>query len=171
MFEQLSEFNLILVTGPQRSGTTITAQMVAADSGLRYVDEREFLATDEDEFDRVLYDYSDAVIQCPGMCHRVDFHGWRDDVLVIMVRRDLDDIMASQRRIAWPWEQFELAHYGDYPQPGEPVASVKYRFFDEHQRGKIENVLDVQYKDLAAHPLWVAKRDRANFHSRQTAVD
>ena len=42
VIQSLRIFNKILVTGPQRSGTTIAAQIIAADSAMPCVDEKEY---------------------------------------------------------------------------------------------------------------------------------
>ena len=41
MFEWLSEFERIFVTGPQRSGTRICAKMIAHDIGYEFIDETQ----------------------------------------------------------------------------------------------------------------------------------
>ena len=94
MFE---EFQHVLVTGPQRSGTRIAAKILACDTGYRYVDETE-IHTDS------LYALSillvpdgpeRLVVQCPALCRDIHFFGERDDVQIVMMRRSLADIKAS----------------------------------------------------------------------------
>ena len=59
MFEYLKEFPVVLVTGPQRSGTRICAKMIAHDTGHRFVDEREI--------------HTDSLYELAG--HQVPAHG------------------------------------------------------------------------------------------------
>src|SRR5579875_68345 len=69
MFEHLAVHPMIVVTGPQRSGTRIAARMIAADTGHRFVDETEFLIKDEARF-RALFRSPGGeafVVQAPHM--------------------------------------------------------------------------------------------------------
>jgi hypothetical protein len=175
MFEHLDGFKVVLVTGPQRSGTTIVARMIAADTDLAYVDEQAFQATDVAKWRGLIETGDNFVIQCPGMCRWVHDYGLRDDVAVVMVRRDIDDIIASQKRIGWRYEQAEIANYADIPAQYASwlnghemtIAEIKYRFWEEHQRGLIQNAYTVDYESLASHPLWVPKERRRFFAPRQ----
>ena len=89
MFEHLSNYNVVLVTGPQRAGTTITARMIAHDTGLRYIDESAFAATDEVRWRRVVKSSERAVIQCPGMARFCHEFGDRPDIAVAFCWRNL----------------------------------------------------------------------------------
>ena len=166
MFEHLSRYGRVVVTGPQRSGTTICARMIAQDTGLEYIDEQRFQATEVDRWRAVMRLESGFVMQAPGMCRYVHEFGDNDDVAIVLVRRDIEDIEKSQQRVGWNWEAFELERYGKGPQSG-PIAQVKYDYWDRHQRGEIANAFEVDYEDLSSHPLWLPKELRADFHSRQ----
>ena len=100
MFEELGTYRVVLVTGPQRSGTRIAARMIAADSGLRYVDEDEFGVYNHKRLRAIIAQAEGVVIQCPAMCHMVHKVA-AEDVLVVMMMRDVDDIVASEKRIDW----------------------------------------------------------------------
>ena len=65
MFEQLCDYRNILVTGPQRSGTRICAQMVAHDTGHGYIDEVQI---DTDSLYRLAdaFSLNKVVVQCPA---------------------------------------------------------------------------------------------------------
>jgi hypothetical protein len=163
MFEHLGKFALILVTGPQRSGTTIAARMIAADTGKQYVDEQAFEATDEIRFEAVLADLDGGVVQCPGMAFQIHRQGARDDVAVVFVRRAEEDIIASQRRIDWTHNDFEASRYGR----AGIAARIKYEAWDDWQRSLVRHPYDVEYERLAAHQLWVSKERRRDFSPRQ----
>ena len=85
MFENLAVHNKIVVTGPQRSGTRIGAQMIAADTGHQFVDEAEFLIKDSDLF-REFLQRDGVVVQAPHMLKDVV-----DDpppgILIVLMRR------------------------------------------------------------------------------------
>jgi hypothetical protein len=141
--------------------------MIAEDTPLWYLDETAFSATDVDRWRDTVIAASLTVIQCPGMCRFVHEFGDRDDLAVVLVRRDVSDIIASQRRIGWRYEQLELANYE--AEEG-PVAKVKYDYWDEHQRDVIQNAYEVEYESLAGHPLWVPKDRRRFFAPKQWFV-
>ena len=48
------------------------------------------------------------VIQCPTLCRHIHFFSAPDTVIILM-RRKVEDIIASQRRIQWVYEWLELA--------------------------------------------------------------
>ena len=50
VFEHLLNFAVVLVSGPQRSGTTICAKMIAHDTGHTYIPESEYQFHDEAAF-------------------------------------------------------------------------------------------------------------------------
>jgi hypothetical protein len=72
VFEELAQYGQIVVTGPQRSGTRIATQMIASDTGHRYVDEAKFGVRDVEAWLRAL-DGGNVVVQSPGLAkHIVD---------------------------------------------------------------------------------------------------
>jgi len=156
---------LILVTGPQRSGTTIAAKMIAQDTGHLLVLEERFGTHDKGRWEKIIEGSHGVVIQCPTMCRWAHQFGERDDVLVVLMRRDIDDIIASQERIGWR-ERRELVPYGV---DEGPIAAVKYDYWEREQVGQIRHSLELEYEDLSDHPLWVPKARRRRFGPRQTA--
>lgn len=177
MFEHLAKYDVILVSGPQRSGTRIAAKIFAADTGHRYIDENGFGIYDEYKF-RVILQQRKIVVQCPPMSHIIHEVA-TDDTLVVFMIRDLDDIVASERRINWTIGPYkELANYGlprqaarRYRQHGGQVAPLKYAYWWGTQRAQVPHYLELEYESLSAHPLWVPKERRANFKARQTETD
>ncbi len=96
LFKHLKNFNLVLVTGPQRSGTRIAARCISADTGFQYIDEQEFGVHDKARFDSLLATRKKAVIQCPAMAHIIHSYGARADVMIIFMVRELYEIEASE---------------------------------------------------------------------------
>lgn len=169
MFEQLSIHSKIVVTGPQRSGTRIAAQMIAADTGHEYVDELEFLNTDYTKFRRLLRDRSNIVVQAPHMLKNLVDEP-PEDIFLVLMRRPLEEIHASEDRIRWN-EDFsgnatELAKFGLVE--GDS-AEVKYRYWDDHP--KHIPFIEVSYDSLRSHPLYVDAAQRTHFRPLQTSVD
>lgn len=167
MFEYLHSYKKIVVTGPQRSGTTLIARAIAYDLSREYVDEQAFIATDYLRWRQEMDKQRSFVMQAPGMCRYVHEYGDDDTVAVVLCRRNVEDIVASQERIGWKHEAYELSLYGLTPQDGRRIADVKYEFWEQHQQAKIFNSFVVEYEDLEEHPLWIPKAKRANFGPRQ----
>jgi len=162
MFESLKKYNKILVTGPQRSGTRIAAKMIAADTGYTYLDEEEFNVSNRDKL-RKIFKRGDIVVQCPAISAWIqDFSA--NDTLIIFMMRDIDDILASQKRIGWG-DKTELSKYG---KKRGVISKIKYDVWEKEQKPKVENWLEVEYESLSGHPLWIAKNKRINFKYNQT---
>lgn len=165
MFNFLEGFKYILVTGPQRAGTTITAAMISNDTGYFYFNGQEW----EPDFRPHLEARTEPiVVHCPGHCAYVHKYADIDSVAVVLVRRSVKAIIRSQARVGWGFEMHELAHYPD-AQP--PIAQVKYDFWDSHQK-QILGVkgFEVKYRSLSRHPMWVSARQRKDFTITQIEV-
>jgi hypothetical protein len=174
MFEHLATYRKILVSGPQRSGTTICAQMIAADLKYRYFDELDF---DVDNIRRVfaVVDALDRiVVQCPSLAASLWMFS-QPDVLVVFMKRDVQEIIASQSKPIYDsspdrvWttghQPIELMKYG---RTSGVIAQVKYEGW-EAQKPYIRNAMEIEYASLAAHPMWVDAAARANFRPKQIA--
>ena len=178
MFEHLAHHAIILVTGPQRSGTRIAAKMIAHDTGHTYVDEEAFGTYNLRDFTLILR-RSNIVVHCPAMSHVI--HGVAEchDILVVFMLRDTDDIAASEARIQWDRGPYiELAHFGyhgkrakTYRLRGGQIAPLKYKRWEMWQKALVWHHLELSYESLAAHPLWVPKEDRHNWTPEQTSND
>lgn len=167
VFEYLASNRRIVVTGPQRSGTTIAGKMVAHDTGHRYVDEMVFSVYDVAAWREVLGG-DGIVVQCPHML-KVILDDPPPGIFVILMRRDLDDIHASERRIEWE-RRFkgntrELAMLGH--SQGDS-ARLKYEYWDSSP--KPARFMELCYESLAGHPLYIAQEQRADFDCKQTTA-
>lgn len=167
MFEHLATHPKIVVTGPQRSGTRIGAKMIAADTGHAFVDEMEFAIKDVAAFWEVLR-RDNIVVQAPHMLKDL-VDDPPPDIFVVLMRRDLDQIHASEQRIQWAevygGNKTELARFG--LTEGDPAA-VKYGYWDSHT--KSVPFLELEYEALRRHPLWVDDDQRRGFGPLQTAL-
>ena len=113
MFDYLKAFSKILITGPQRSGTRVASKMIAMDTGLRFVGEEEIHVDSLNTLVEWLRMRDGFVIQCPALC-RYMHQIVTDEVAVVMMMRPVDEIVASQERIACAFEvQYHSLH--DHP--------------------------------------------------------
>lgn len=175
MFSRLGKFKRVIVTGPQRSGTTICSKMIAHDSGLSHIDETA-IRVDDLQMLRLLMRFGTGfVIQCPALARHVhEFRGNPDNCIVWMLR-PAKDIVASQQRINWDHVGDEWARYGvdrnDFP--GMPVCEFKLKWWRENQfplfNKSPATAMEIEYGSLRTHPLWKWKSERRDFGPKQTA--
>ncbi len=154
-----------LVTGPQRSGTTIAAQIIAQELGFRFVDEQHFDFVDRQKFKQLLSE-TEVVIQCPTMMRHI--HEIADhETCIVVMRRPLNEILRSQERIGWSFEAAELSRY-EGSSTGEGIAAVKYAFWERFQRPKVRHYIELDYHLLQQHRWWVKGELRQGFGPKQT---
>lgn len=172
------DFQKVLVTGPQRSGTTIAAHILAEELEYEYIDESVVGVADPGRMRDLLTDKDRIVVQCPGFSASVH-HFATDDVLVVFMIRHPEDIAASERRVKWNGHERETRRYAE--QFGKhrllelfervtaegKLADLTYFFWVIEQRHLVPNHVELAYDDLSGHPLWIPKDDRDGWHERQ----
>jgi hypothetical protein len=177
MFEHLVKHDIILVSGPQRSGTRIATRMIAADTGYRYIDEDLYEVYNTEQFFSITRQMHKVVVHCPSMSHVMQLVA-TDDILVVWMIRNLDDIAASEKRVNWCIGPYaELANLGlgplqakRYRRHGGQIAPLKYAHWWGFQREQITHWLELEFKSLARHPLWIPKTQRLDFTEKQTEL-
>jgi len=168
MFEYLSEFNQVLVTGPQRSGTAICAKMIATDLGYRFMAESHMWDGGRDTEEwvtlrRVLGKYDNITVQCPMQCRWIHQFS-ADNVAIVMMLRNLEDIRASELRIGWnDWRQRRMYEGLVGGSDDRHIAVVKWLYWEQAQKSTILHPFEVAYEFLVEHPLWVPSEDRNNW--------
>lgn len=167
MFAQLSHFEHILVSGPQRSGTRFCSKIIATDLGYRYVDEADI---GYHNISRVYENLrgSSCVIHCPALGHALHRIVDGDICVVFMLRRPAD-IRKSMKRIGWDYGQPERDKYvaeGFTCDQGD-IVDLKYAAW-EQQKENIANFQEIEYESLSAHPRWIPQERRLHFGAHQT---
>ena len=168
----------IIVTGPQRSGTTIAAHMLAHDLGYKYIDEADFKINEFDKFKKLLNKHKSAgaVVQCPALSHKCHLLNEYNDLMVVFMLRDTDDIIASESRIKWVEKLDKGAEAKKYVEDnnleqfvkiGIPISIIKYRAWNIYQKQRVKNFCELEYESLQDHDMWIDKPDRKEFKSRQ----
>jgi predicted O-linked N-acetylglucosamine transferase (SPINDLY family) len=158
----LRNYQRIIVTGPQRTGTTIAARILASELEYRFFPEEDVgFACVEQLFE--LYRVQQRfVVQGPCFCPYVHLLPGA----VVLMRRPLEEIVRSQARIHWSCETAELERY--FTTQG-PIAQVKYDAWDRFQKTRLgERAFELDYHSLRGHPLWIEEEQRRSFHPRQT---
>lgn len=170
MFERFKPSRLIMVVGPQRSGTRICTKMIAHDTGHLFVPEEKYNTDSLNRFALYLNKPEKMVIQAPCLTRYAHLLAQRyTGIFVVMMRRPVEEIIASQERINWAWEHTELMRYWPHPE-GARAAEMKYAFWEQRQKALLgSRGTEVQYHDLEEHPLWIPKEERKNFSHHQTS--
>lgn len=168
----LGRFRKILVTGPQRSGTTIAAEIIAAETAMPYVDERSYGWRDLAALSMLVANDERMVIQYPNFAHIIE-QFTADDICIVFMHRQPTDILQSQKRINWKSASYQRKLYrGKVPYINHwltPVCVIKYLHWHLHQKSLVLHSLDLPYHSLKQHPRWVEQPRRSMFTSKQTA--
>lgn len=149
----------IIITGAQRSGTTIAARILANDLNRTFVDETQFTACDPRQ---------NIVCQVPTALQTyMIIHHFMFNAHFVFVKREKEDIIASMKRVQWSkknvkdWENF-LDSYVDY--------CIK-----QWERLKEDIPADcwseLPYESLSSHPLFVKSEERKDFTVKQWQKD
>lgn len=168
MFEYLAKrCDRIVVTGPHRTGTTIASQMIAHDTGYRYVDEMDDLAGFypsrlQEWLERKLQ-VPDVVIQGPSLLKML-VDSPPPNTLIVLMRRAPQDVLSSEIRTGWEFRQRELELYGHTE--GDPTV-VKYAYWEANPP---PISTEIEYESLRGHWAWVEPPRRRGWHRKQTAV-
>lgn len=159
------KYSHIVVTGPQRSGTTIASKILAYDLGYKQFREEDIRNHSLRLLYGILRKKIKAVIQAPGLasvCHFLDSPG----LGVVFMRRNPKDILSSQERIMWRFNDVNLNYY--FCDKGE-IARVRYKAWENHQKKVMKaKWIELSYSAMEGHPLWVRSEDRKGFGPRQT---
>ncbi len=146
---------MIIVTGPQRSGTRLASHIIARDTKLNYVD----------EFDYSINVEPNSVIQSPALLKAaVELSFTFPTAKFAFMYRNVDDILKSLERIEW---------YKDYiTDPSFYKTHVEhcYKYIDllKQQLPK-ERWFDIHYESLICDAYFVS--DRSNFTTLQCFAD
>jgi len=150
MFDGLSSFRRVIVTGPHRSGTTIAAEMIAADTGKPCIREESFAFRDIIRAAAI----DSGVIQGPYLLPWLPVLAGPHTAIVYMLR-DGAEIDASVQRLREAGISTPLYSW----QQGRALWAAMAPLLPHAQV--------VRYERLAQHPLWV--QDRTGWGHRQTA--
>jgi len=164
--EELRDFDVILISGPQRSGTTFAGHALAKLLGYWFIDELIYDVNDVEKFDNICR-MKKVVIQCPGMVHRLSDYS-QFAALVYMIR-NVDDIIASQERIGWDWEEYEFEKLEGMNLESDIIAEAKYELLPFF-RSIFKLLIELEYDSMNVAEGFVPKEDRKNFLNKQIKI-
>lgn len=162
LLEACKGYDRIIVTGPQRSGTTFTARALAKSLGVQMVDEHQHPS--RLEADKYVWQYA---------CHNHKIHKNKNVDLVIWMNRDREDVMKSEKRISW--KSFErhkreyVSVFGVEAKAFDNNYDMKHHFWNTVQKDKISaRVVEFDYNNLKDAPGYLPKEERKDFTCKQT---
>jgi len=169
------KYERIVVSGSQRSGTTIVSQMIANDLGYRNIDESEFGIHDYKRFIDMLA-LKNVVIQCPALTHRLQDIA-QPSTLIIWMDRPYHEIRKSMERINWDKteETFEKQKYFGLETVNYelPIERIKHNYWKTNQKNHLKcDVMELNYHGsyIKLHPSFLSKKNRVNLSSKQTRL-
>jgi hypothetical protein len=159
----------LFITGPQRSGTTFVSNCLSRSFSIPLIDESEFDAHFYGRFKFLASKKEDWVVHGPALFHKIfDVVNDFPDVTLVVVRRNINQILESQQRISWG-EVLERVHMNIAQGDERPIAQIKYETWDKWKKD-IPSWVEYEYEDFEVHPLWVEKDKRKNFHPKQWKI-
>ncbi len=161
-----NEYTKILVCAPQRSGTRFITKAISHDLNLTFKDQ---LFVDPDNDARrdlaatIIRDEDKFVLMCTAVFHVIHLLA-KDDTLVVLVNRSVDDTVASGVRVNWENGRNQQKLLPPRFRNLDVSSCVARRmYFDKIQREFIENLIEIDYDDQKDHPLFIPKEARAGF--------
>ena len=166
MFEYLECFDKILVTGCQRTGTTICSHIIAKDLGYKHIDEDEFDVHFQNKFEKIIRESSNIVIHCPGMSRNIHKYS-NDQTAIVWMLRNKDDVINSRNRIFWQDNREKNKYMFDHIVPTGDIYDIKNWYWQTYQKSNCKNTYEIEYESLKDHRLWLDKSVRNSFRNRQ----
>jgi len=168
LLDKVKNFDRIVVTGPQRSGTTIISKCFAKDLGYRFINEADFGTYDFDGAYETLKSHEKIVVQCPALSHYCHYFSNIESCCVIWVKRDINEILDSHRTkkfISMTYDINEIETYKnsfdniDFNQ-FDNMWEMKHFIWDNYQSFLTKNSFELEYSSLSDHPDWIDFEDR-----------
>ena len=171
------KFSKIIVTGPQRSGTTFTSKVIAKDLGFKCIDEREFNNTQFEQAFDLVKETPNVVIQSPAISHMCHHWALIENCCVIWMIRDTEQILSSPRTkkwMKWGWDQHEIDTYSkSFPNlkiKYNNMWEMKHKIWEKFQSPLLPNSFNLEYNSLSGHKDWVDLKDRTWSSLKQTSL-
>lgn len=139
--------------------------MIAHDTNHRHIDEQDIHVRHIATFESFLSQSEPMVIHCPGLSYIIDNY---PHCFVVWMLRPLSEIIASQQRIGLGEIKERTSYHA--LEDKRPIAQIKLDYWNEYQKHKLPNYLELEYNSLKNHPLWIDKKDRMDFDARQWRI-
>jgi len=170
---------MILVSGPQRSGTHIMTKILAKELEWGYVYNTDYETDNMGDWAHMVLHGQNIVLHCPQMTHVL--HLVPDDVAVVYMYRPLDEIEASFSRVNQGDVSCattdQMLFYSQIPcvygrQTGAKWVQVRNAYWEGYQRLILRGRGHYfYYHDLEDHPLFVHNRDNWTMNQTEEVVN
>ena len=101
ILRQIGGKSYIFITGPQRTGTTFAAKIIANELGYDHIDEQEFDTYHWNKLKTLLSNRSKCVIQAPALAHQAHLFHTFESTAVIWMKRDSKAVFSSEQSKNW----------------------------------------------------------------------
>lgn len=189
--KSLGKYSKIIVTGPPRSGTTISGLIIASELGYKFMDESWYDGNDSKKFMSLFWVPRNLVIHTTAFLrdlHTIDKFLKINNIPIVLVKRPTNEIVESMENskkfdmgaltvngvfTAMNEEAQEVLfkHYGRHDQP---LPDIIYNHFEAFRYKFDENMLySIKYHSLKEHKLFVDKKERREKfrHLKQVVPD
>ena len=159
LFEHLNQHQVILVTGPYRSGVKLASTMMGGELGYHVVEIPNTYNSFEffkGYMEKTLGHNERAIFCAPSMsawCHVLP-----EDIAVVFMMRPVNEIIESQMKLNWQGEDADVATYPIHHRSA-PVSEMKYKFWYNEQKNSIKYAYEVVFGSLKKHHLWQEDED------------
>jgi hypothetical protein len=184
LLDKLKKFSKIIVTGPQRSGTTYMSYILSKDLHYEHIDEVKYRSGTKPstQFFIERLNKKNIVIQAPTQTHILHKLKNDSDMIILWMNRSDEDIIKSEDRIGWHKKCFkteELPKYlklceSDFNEYHEKFLSFKRNshlkkfVWNNLQKQIMKNTfVEVEYDILEQTKEFIPKSKRINFGSKQ----
>ena len=188
-------YDRVIITGPQRSGTTFVCEAIAQTLGFKAVDEGIYVGRNRDgRTQRFICNTKDKniVVQAPTMVYNIHTLVGEND-LVIFMKRKWSDIVKSLYRIAkqqrpdnhlsnwismntmydiekyhWSLDDSKCREvYEEVVDRNSYYLDAPYKMWKNYLVKNIPNSITLNYESMKSHPMWIDKKDRESFSQKQ----
>jgi len=160
----MEEDKNLVITGCQRSGTTIYTKMLCHDLGREFIQDDQFYPNIE--VWKSFKDRTNLAIQSPlSLYLYLDVYYYFSNIHFIGMKRDKEDILNSIRRV----DLFKDYITNDYEEYINNHVDHMIYLWDRLKETLPEDAWsEVEYSSLESHELYIPKEERTNFTLRQT---
>jgi len=175
--KELSKYKSIVVSGCQRSGTTILTKMIAHTLGYTKLDEFQLDPHNLENLQKVM-NGGGVVIHSPQLSSQLHQIAVPDSC-VVWINRSFNEVRKSMQRIGWQVEEEERKKYERFSKVAkgvninQSIERVKYDFWQwQKQRMKVDWIEHEYESDyMRSHELFRNIEQRKDFNPKQTSED
>lgn len=181
LLNKLKNYSKIIIAGPQRTGTTYCAYIIAKDLGYIHLDENKIAISSVETVKEKLKTKEKLVVQCPELTYQIhEISSPKEQpTIVLIMKRNIKDIQNSEKRIKWRGfngiknrykRKFKSLYSEEWwdKWKDNQTAELRYYFYNNHQyyNMKVEHMY-VPYKILEQTSEFISKEKRKNFEPKQ----